>query len=657
MEALERLRQKILDSDNRACFIERETILLEHAPETAALPAGDRYAYEFRLLAENLSVPIDPDDRFAGRMVEGIWDRSEPFSRLGLGSRGHITIPMGTILQCGLRGIAGEVSANAARIGTPEAHWFEQQALACIDAIRCYCDRYADAAEAMGKTEMARALRTVPYGPAYDFYSALQSIWMMQFICSTFCGARDFAPGRIDRYLPAFTGTCPPEKQVELLAFFLVKFNEITGTCTDNYAIKPTPCPATKQYLTLGPDFPDIAGRIVEAARLVRLPQPTLNFRLRDDFELAGRAAHAIDAQCNFFNDRLLLNKLLNMGIAPEVAEDYCFTACNRVDLPGTLSNLMCRIDCFDNSMVWFREAVVGAASYREIPARLFRIASEQMKADMLTNRNDIFTDEPFFRFESLFIRSCIQSCRDMEQGGAETIRWHHRMFSGLANMADSMTALEMLEQRYPYRKIVQILEDDFAGEEDLRQEILNRLPKYGNGLPEVDHWAAELGNVLIDAFEKAARETGFIAMPSFYSLTQHHRFGAAVGATPDGRKAGEPISENQSPVHGMDRNGPTALLRSVTALPLKRCICGGLNLKFGTRPDAAVLQSLLQAFFRMDGLHIGFTFIDRATLEDARKHPEKYRSLLVRKTGFSEYFVSLSPTEQQEIIDRTEYR
>ena len=655
-EALDRLRQKILDSDNSACFIERETLLLEHAPETAALPPGERYLHEFQLLAEHLSTPIDPDDRFAGRMAEGRWERPEAFSRIGLNSQGHITLPLAAVLRRGLAGIADDVRANAARLGTPQAAYFERQALGCIAAIRRYCERYAEAADAAGKPEMAKALRHVPYRPAYDFYSALQSIWMMQFICSTFCGARDFAPGRITRLLAPFAAECPAERQRELLPFFLVKFNEITGTCTDNFARKPVPCTSSKQYLTLGPDFSELDRAFVEAAKRVRLPQPTFNFRLRDDFDLAGEAAEALDAQCNFFNDRLLSNKLNSLGFPPEIAEDYDFTACNRVDLPGILSNMMARIDCFDNSMVWFREAVIGASSAAEVPERLSRIAYEAMKTDMHDHRNDLFTDEPVFHLESLFIGSCIRSCRDIQQGGAELFRWHHRMFSGIANMADGLTALEILNARMPYDRIVEILESDFAGEEALRQEILNRFPKFGTGLEEVDRRAADLGSRLIDAFERAARETGFIAAPSFYSLTWHPRFGAALGATPDGRKAGEPISENQSPVHGMDRNGPTALLRSVAALPLERCICGGLNLKFGTRPEAAVLRALLQTFFGMNGLHIGFTFADRATLEAARKDPASYRTLMIRKTGFSEFFIALSPEEQQEIIDRTEH-
>ena len=653
--ALLRLRNRILASDNLACFIERESLLRAHAGETAASPPEERYLREFELLMDNLSTPIDPDDVFAGRMLEGRWPHAEGFTRLGLTSEGHITLPMPVILKHGLAGIAADVSRHAERIGTPEARYFERQALGCIGAIRQFCERYAAAAERAGKPAMARALRVVPHQPAYDLYSALQSIWMMQFICSTVCGSRDFAPGRLAHDLQPYVSG-PRDETVELLAFFLVKFNEITGTSTDNYACKPIPCYSSKQYLTLGPVFGDLDAMIVEAAAAVGLPQPTLNFRMRGDFALAGQAAHRIDAQCNFFNDRLITNRLLNSGILPDDAERYTFTACNRVDLPGRLYNIMTRIDTFDNSLAWFREAVFAARDEEEILPALHRIAVERLRDDTRKNRVRIYSEEWCFRFESLFFPSCIQTGRDIYRQGAENYRWQHRMFSGLANMADSLGAVKRLRARYSYAHILALLDADFAGHEALRTEILNTFPAYGNGDPEVDAYAEAAGNVLIDAFEQVAREEGFLPMASFYSLTRHARFGTAVGATPDGRKARAPVSENQSPAPGKDRRGPTALLSSAAALPHRRCICGGLNLKFGLRPGPDAFAALLKSYFGMGGLHVGFTIASRETLEAARRDPGAYRSLLVRKTGFSEFFVALSPQEQQELIARTEY-
>ncbi len=679
MDKLTSLIEKIYAMDNSACFIEREEILRAHAAETLALPLSERYLHQATLLFDGLSTPIEPEDVFAGRMVEARWPHEEPLPRLpgGISSSGHITLAMPKILTEGLDGIIAEVAVNARRINSDEARYFERQARGCVEGIRRFCNRYADAAEAQGKLEMARALRIVPNKPAYDLFSALQSIWMVQFIFSTIFGSRDFAPGRIDQYLLPFYRREPDaEAAKELLAHFLLKFNEITGTATDNYARKPTPCQASKQYLTLGGkdqnghwQFNELSRLLIEAAQRLHLPQPTFNFRIgtdmpEDAWQLAGEAAATLDAQCNFFNDNFLVNRMLNVGIRPEDAYSYDFTACNRVDIPGKLHNIMPRIDRFDNSFVWFREALFSAPTdgnaVEAVLAELGHVAEAFIENDLSKNLACVFDMENYrFNCESLFLDSCVQSCTDIMRGGCDLYRWNHRMFSGIANMADSLVAIKRLiedEKRMTLPELRQILDDDFAGQEELLAELKTRMPKYGNGIQEVDELAARAANTLIDAAERAARKTGFIMMPSLYSLTHHARFGSVIGATPDGRRAGETISENQSPVHGMDVNGPTELLKSVATLPLDRCICGGLNVKFGSRMSAETLLGLMRSFFALGGQHVGFTMADRTTLEDARKHPENHRSLLVRKTGFSEFYISLSPLEQQEIIDRTEY-
>ena len=679
--ALDRLRGRILDSDNLACFIDREEILRRHAAETLALPANGaaRYLAEFEALLDELPTPVDPDDVFLGRMNEARWPHEEKFTRTprGLASEGHITLPVETVLARGLAGIEADVAASAAYLDTPGARAYEASAKRCISAVARFALRWADAAHLAGKTRAEKALRVVPYRPAYDLFSALQSIWMLQFVTSSICGARDFAPGRLDVLLADHIGRSVAEagreETVRLIAFFLIKFNEITGTATDNFAQKPTPCTSSKQYLTFGGPVPagaDLAAELfVEAAERVKLPQPTLNFRLSGKspeslWRLAGRAARSLGPQCNFFNDDLITRKLLGSGIDPEDAANYDFTACNRVDLPGRLHNIMRRIDHFDNSTAWFRTALERAAGKggntpEDILAELRSVALDELRAYSKAV-TDIYTASPVFRFESLFFPESIRRCRDIYQGGVERYRWRHHMFSGIATMGDSLAAVQKLvveERRFTLKELLGILDTDFAGHEELLAELRTRMPKFGNGDPAADRFAAAAGNTLVDALDEAGRRDGWIMMPSFYSLTHHARFGAQVKATPDGRRAGEPVSENQSPVHGTDRTGPTALLRSVASLPLARCICGGLNLNLsGMRPDAEQLTALLKSFFALGGQHVGFTFADRATLEDARKNPADHRTLFIRKTGFSEFFVALSPAEQQEIIDRTEY-
>ena len=131
---------------------------------------------------------------------------------------------------------------------------------------------------------------------------------------------------------------------------------------------------------------------------------------------------------------------------------------------------------------------------------------------------------------------------------------------------------------------------------------------------------------------------------------------GIVLGATPDGKRRGELISENQSPTYGADQNGVTALLKSVAKLPFHRAPAGGLNLTFSQPVTARTLQSLITAYLRAGGLHTGITILDRSVLLDAMDHPDRYPALTVRLYGFSEYFISLPLWQQEAVLNRTAY-
>ena len=144
--------------------------------------------------------------------------------------------------------------------------------------------------------------------------------------------------------------------------------------------------------------------------------------------------------------------------------------------------------------------------------------------------------------------------------------------------------------------------------------------------------------------------------MPSLYSLERENVWAETIPATPDGRRAGKPFSENQSPVYGADKKGITALLNSLSKLPFDRTAAGGLNLNFSSRVEPRILQALIETYFSLGGLHVGMTVLDRRMLEDAMAHPEKYKTLTVRMYGFSEYFVTLAEWQQRAVLNRTVY-
>lgn len=688
-----RLRDKVLAADNRCCFIDRETALRECRASSLALPAHERYLFEFESILAALSTPIDEDDVFAGRFATALWPyHDESFSRTpgGIESEGHITWCWEKIITAGAVSLVEEVEAAAQRHSTFNTRFVAASARRAVAAVEAFAGRWSAAlrnrAEKTANQTVksaferaAAALEVVPCRPAYDFFSALQGIYFWHMIASGVCGSRDFAFGRMDQYLLEFyrrdlaAGRISRQEAVELLAHFFVKTNELCGTATDDYNASPTPCFASKQYLTLGGRavdgtvcFNELSRMIVEASRLAALPQPTLNFRIDPEmpeeiWQLAGEAAQ-LGSLPNFFNDRLIRNTLVANGIAPEDAANFDFTACNRVNLPGKLYNIMSRIDHFNNNTEWFIRAlhrVAAPATTDEILAEFKEIARQEMREYAKAVHN-LFTDAPAFRLDSLIFDDCRSAARDIYQGGADRYRWQHQMFSGMATIADSLAVIDEMvfrSGRFSYREFLDIVDGNFAGNEALRAEIIRSVPKFGNDDDRVDRFARQAANTLLDAMEEIGNETGFLMFGSFYSLRRHIDFGRELPATPDGRLAGEPISENQSPVYGTDLAGPTAVLRSVAKLPLQRTVCGGLNLKFGCVLSQERAAALVKAYFKMGGLHLGMTMVTRDTLEKARLHPEEYRTLCVRKFGFSEYFVALSPEYQQEIIDRTEYQ
>ncbi|GAI90980.1 unnamed protein product, partial [marine sediment metagenome] len=211
-------------------------------------------------------------------------------------------------------------------------------------------------------------------------------------------------------------------------------------------------------------------------------------------------------------------------------------------------------------------------------------------------------------------------------------------------------------------KKLKEVLNNNFAGYEEVRQLFLNKTPRYGND----DDYADDIMQLAFNAFYKEVngRENtkgGFYRI-NMLPTTCHIYFGLVVGATPDGRRAGEPLSEGISPVQGADRLGPTAVIKS--AAKMEQVKTGGtlLNQKFTPQllereKGLNSLAHLIRVYFKLGGHHIQFNVINADTLKAAQKEPEKYRNLIVRVAGYSDYFNNLSKTLQDEIISRTEHQ
>jgi len=205
-------------------------------------------------------------------------------------------------------------------------------------------------------------------------------------------------------------------------------------------------------------------------------------------------------------------------------------------------------------------------------------------------------------------------------------------------------------------------LRDDFEGHERVQQLLLNKTPKYGND----DDYADGIMQAVFDAYYEAIdgrpNTKGGAYHINLLPTTCHVYFGSVIGATPDGRKAGTPLSEGISPVQSADRHGPTAVIKSAAKMDHARTGGTLLNLKFAPQlleSDASLekLTHLIRTYFKLDGHHVQFNVVDAATLRAAQQNPEQYRNLIVRVAGYSDYFCDLGPELQDEIIARTEHR
>jgi pyruvate-formate lyase len=205
-------------------------------------------------------------------------------------------------------------------------------------------------------------------------------------------------------------------------------------------------------------------------------------------------------------------------------------------------------------------------------------------------------------------------------------------------------------------------LKNNFEEDEPLRQRFLNKTPKYGND----DDYADEVMKSIFEAYYHAVRgrpntKGGFYEI-NLLPTTVHIYFGKVVGATPDGRKAAEPISEGISPVQGADRKGPTAVLKSASKMDHVRTGGTLLNQKFTPHLLAdddglEKLAHLIRSYFKLNGHHLQLNVVSADTLREAQKYPEKYRDLIVRVAGYSDYFVDVAANLQDEIIRRTEHK
>ena len=264
--------------------------------------------------------------------------------------------------------------------------------------------------------------------------------------------------------------------------------------------------------------------------------------------------------------------------------------------------------------------------------------------------------------FLSCFCKACIQRARDINMGGSMYPSVHGAALMGVGTMSDSLAAIEkviFIDQAATLQTLADAMKANFEGYDDLR-ELLLAAPKYGNNDPFVDKYAVWFTSYLSDQFDLYRTRDGGGMYTAMAANTSNIWAGRQIGATPDGRRAGEPLSDAASPTYGRDRKGATSTLQSVSKPDYTRCACGTVvNQKYspamfedGKREK---LAALIRVYFAKGGQEIQINATSAEVLRDAMEHPEQYASLVVRVSGFSAFYVTLDRAVQEDILRRTQ--
>jgi formate C-acetyltransferase len=600
-------------------------------------------------------------------------------------------------------------------LNDPEAFMKREELRAmavCCDALIAYAGRHAAKARELAKKEKNRERKKelqriaeicswVPAHAPRDFWEALQYYWFVHLgVIIEYNTWDSFNPGRLDQHLWPFyrkglkSGTLTKDKARELLECFWVKFNnqpappkvgvtaEESGTYTDFALINVG---GLKEDGTDGVN--ELSFLILDVIEEMRILQPSSMVQIssKGPDSFLWRALKIIETgfgQPSIFNSDAIVKELVRQGKSVEDArlggasgcveagafgkENYNLTGYfnmpkvfeitmhNGVDprtgkTIGLQTGDPSKFKSFENLFAAFKKQIRHFVDIKVAGSNII----ERLYAECLPS--------PFL---SILIDDCVKKGKDYHDGGAR-YNTSYIQGVGLGTMTDILTAIKFNVYDHKHvamKELVSALDNDFDGKESLRQRLLNKTPKYGNDDDYADDIMKAIFEAYFGAIDGRPNTKGGRYRINLLPTTVHVYFGRVTGASADGRKACEPLSEGVSPVQGADRRGPTAVLKSVGKMDHVRTGGTLLNQKFTPQLLAGEegiqnLGHLVRSYFKMDGHHIQLNVVTAATLREAQKHPEKYRDLIVRVAGYSDYFVDCGTELQNEIIKRTEHQ
>ncbi|MGD8505266.1 MAG: glycyl radical protein [Candidatus Bathyarchaeota archaeon] len=596
----------------------------------------------------------------------------------------------------------------------PDSYRKEQELKAmdiAADALIIFARRHAEKAKELAAVEMnpkrkkelekiADVCFQIPAHSPRDFWEALQMYWFVHLAVITELNVWDsLSPGRLDQHLYPFyrkdleEGELSRDFARELLECFWVKFNNQPAPPKMDITEEQS---ATYQDFALinvgglnkdGEDcVNELSYLILDTLEEMRLIQPSVCIQLsnKNPDRFLKRALEVVKAgfgQPSIFNTDVIIQEFLRAGKSMKDARDGGPSGCVTISAFGKES---CTLTGYCNWPKIFELTLnngidpqtgkqIGLqtgdpsnfASFDELLAaykkQLHYFVNLKIKGNNIIER--LYADYMPAPFLSLLFDDCIEKGKDYHDGGP---RYNSTYVQGvgIATLTDSLSAMKyhvFETKKLTMEELLEMLRNNFEGAEKTRMKLWNKTPKYGNDEDYADNLAQFAFKAYFDVLDGRPNTKGGEYRINLLPTTVHIYFGQITGATPNGRKAGEPVSEGISPSQGADTNGPTAVIK--TAAKIDHAKTGGtlLNQKFmpqllADETSMDKLGHLVRTYFKLGGHHVQFNVVDAETLRRAQEDPEKFRDLIVRVAGYSDYFVDIGKELQDEIIARTEH-
>lgn len=637
----------------------------------------------------------------------------------------HLAVNYERILKDGLKGYEKRVKECKASLDLTDPdsidkYCFYNAVLIVLKAVHNFANRYSVLAKDLAEKEMnqkrkielleiSRICSKVPYEPAETFQEAVQSVWFIQLILQIESNGHSLSYGRFDQYMYPYydrdikNGTIKESEALELLTCLWIKTLTINKVRSQAHTLSSAGSPMYQNVTIAGQTTDkkdavnDLSFLVLKSVAQTRLTQPNLTVRYHKNIN-----KHFLDECVEVMrlgfgmpalnNDEIIIPSFMDWQVKEEDAYNYSAIGCVETAVPGkwgyrctgmsyinfprmllcTMNNgvdltsnkrftkgygYFTEMESYEELLKAWDKTIREITRYSVIVENVIDKVSERDVPDILCSA---LTDD------------CIARGKTIKEGGA-VYDFISGLQVGIANMADCLAAIKKLayeEKKITRQELWNAILDDFSSPKNkkIQEMLIREAPKYGNDDDYVDQLIVEAYDSYIEEIEKYPNTRynrgpiGGIRYAGTSSISANVGQGMSTMATPDGRNAFEPLAEGCSPAHNSDKNGPTAVFKSVSKLRTNK-ITGGvlLNQKMtpqmlSTEENRQKLELLIKTFFnRLHGYHVQYNIVSKETLIDAQKHPENHKDLIVRVAGYSAFFNVLSKKTQDDIIGRTE--